>query len=305
MSLHPNVFLVGAPKCGTTTVADYLSRHPRVVVSDPKEPLFFCEDRPRIRKCTSWRGYLACFRDEGKPVDAVVDASVWYLYSPVALKRIHEHYPEARIVICLRNPVDFCQSLYWHQRFTGNEDTESFAEAWRLAVEQGSARPVPRQCAEPRHILYPALGQYYGPVHDYIETFGRENVLVVFQEDLARDPEAILGRICDHIGTTRESLPVTRRNPARVPRSRLVARLLQSPLKRPLYALVRRIRDAFSLPSLGLYRWLQDRNSVASRYPALPPEQRHLLVRYFENDVSRLVTLIGPAPWPDFEEKSE
>lgn len=300
MSLHPNVFLVGAPKCGTTTVADCLARHPRVVVAEPKEPLFFCEDRPRIRKCTTWRGYLACFRARPGPVDAVVDASVWYLYSPLARQRIHEHYPDARIVICLRNPVDFCQSLYWHQRFTGNEDRSSFAEAWRLALEQGSARPVPRHCAEPRHLLYPALGRYYGPVHDYIDTFGRERVLVVFQEDLARDPEAVLARICDHIGTSREIPPVAHRNPARVPRSRLLARLLQSPLKRPLYALVRRLRELFALPSFGLYRWLQERNSVVARYPALPAAQRAALVHYFADDVGRLQALVGPAPWPEF-----
>ena len=57
----PNLFLIGAPKCGTTSLASYLSDHPQIFVSDPKEPHFFNTDSEN-RKTWNWEEYEAIFK---------------------------------------------------------------------------------------------------------------------------------------------------------------------------------------------------------------------------------------------------
>ena len=84
----PNFFIVGAPKCGTTALHAYLSQHPDVFMSDPKEPHYFGSDLDfRYRRRPSdaqYRSYFAGAGDRRR----IGEASVWYLYSECAADEI-------------------------------------------------------------------------------------------------------------------------------------------------------------------------------------------------------------------------
>ena len=85
--MQPNLFIVGAPKCGTTAWVEYLSTHPDVYFSPVKEPLHFCTDFPGFRAYPDRTAYEALFANSGS-ARVRGEASVMYLFSMAAAKEI-------------------------------------------------------------------------------------------------------------------------------------------------------------------------------------------------------------------------
>src|SRR4051812_29453240 len=104
-SRMPDFFIVGAPKCGTTALYEYLASHPYVFMPKTKDPHFFCEDMVGSRHAADLKDYLALFSDAG-PDQIVGEASVWYLFSEVAISKIFALRPDAKFIVMLRDPVE-------------------------------------------------------------------------------------------------------------------------------------------------------------------------------------------------------
>src|SRR4249920_1791560 len=124
---RPNLFIVGAPKCGTTSLHQYLSQHPQVFMSRLKEPHYFARDiENRSTWCArSFEEYLRHFEDARDHV-IVGESSTWYLYSHVAAQAIKECIHDVFIIAMIRNPIDAMYSLHGQFLWTGNEDILSF-----------------------------------------------------------------------------------------------------------------------------------------------------------------------------------
>jgi len=101
--MKPNFFIVGAPKCGTTSMTEYLKQHPDIFIPEEKEPHYFGSDLeyPRITKTEAQ--YLRLF-SEAQDERRLGEASVWYLFSQRAAQEIYEFNPLSRIIIMLRTP---------------------------------------------------------------------------------------------------------------------------------------------------------------------------------------------------------
>src|SRR5262245_35065298 len=82
----PTFFIIGAPKCGTTSLAAWLADHPDIFMSPTKEPHYFNTDHKRY--LNSLAGYEQLFEDATDRHSAVGEASVWYLYSANAVENI-------------------------------------------------------------------------------------------------------------------------------------------------------------------------------------------------------------------------
>jgi hypothetical protein len=199
----PNLFLVGAPKCGTTSLYEYLRVHPDIyfphdpdlqpVSGNPgywrcKEPAYFCTDLelPVDLSIKDARQYLQLYAgaDDHKWRG---DASAFYLYSSVAAERIQAFCPDARILVTLRPPVDQMHS--WHNDFVHGprEDIMDFHEAVRLSEPRRRGIGLP-----PKGVAgwmdYFGIAQYSVQVERYLQRFGRERVKVVLLEDIAERP---------------------------------------------------------------------------------------------------------------------
>lgn len=136
----PNFFIIGAPKCGTTSLAAWLAEHPQIFMSPIKEPQFFNKDVGFPMK--SLQAYEKLFKDASSGHIAVGEATVLYLYSKVAVRNILDYNPDAKFIVCLRNPVDMAYSLHEQWFFNGIEDIEDFKEAWLMQdIERGRHRP--------------------------------------------------------------------------------------------------------------------------------------------------------------------
>ena len=126
---RPDLFLVGAPKCGTTAFSDYLSQHPDIFMAR-KEMHFFGADlrfAPHFYRRDEAE-YLAQFAARNNQ-RRVGEASVWHLFSKTAAAEIKAFSPEARIIVMLREPVEMMYSLFHYFRFDGNENLPTFEAA--------------------------------------------------------------------------------------------------------------------------------------------------------------------------------
>lgn len=184
MQNRPNLFIVGAPRCGTTAWVDYLSSHPEIAFSIPKEPHFFNDDMPGFRWAKTTEDYIRYFAHAGgKPV--IGDASVMYLFSRTAARNIGAFAPDAKIIICLRDQASFLPSYHYKTVFNRDETITDFAEAWRASLQPD--RIIPQACREARHLDYRAVGMFSEQVQRYLDHFPAKNILILRYEEWTRN----------------------------------------------------------------------------------------------------------------------
>ena len=123
----PNFFFVGHPRSGTGTLDGYLSAHPDIFMA-AKELHFFGSDLGFNVPTRSMDNYLSYFK-HADAYQRVGESSTWYLASQQAAAEIHAFAPDAKIIISLRNPVDWIYSLHSHQVYAAYEDIPDFSAA--------------------------------------------------------------------------------------------------------------------------------------------------------------------------------
>jgi hypothetical protein len=183
---RPDFFIVGAARCGTTSMYLYLKQHPEIYVSVLKEPHFFARDLTRPPQGIHDEGvYLDLFADaEGEK--RLGEASVWYLTSRAAPRDIAAFSPEARILVMLRDPVEMLHSLWSLYLRTGNEELEDMAAAVDAAADRREGRRLPATAYFPEGLQYLEVGHYAKKVARWLDVFGRDRVKVILFEDFSR-----------------------------------------------------------------------------------------------------------------------
>lgn len=195
---HPNFFIVGAPKCGTTAWVEHLGAHHDIGFSNPKEPHYFNEDFPNFRWAKSRDEYLDYFA-AAQDCQVIGDASVQYLFSEVAAQKIAEFAPDAKIVIMLRAPAAFIKS-YHNQLLMNCDETETDLQAaWDMSGVRLPAS-IPDSCREPRFLDYKKVGLFSEQVARYFAVFPQSQIKVVFMEDWVRDPRQLYRDLLDFLG---------------------------------------------------------------------------------------------------------
>ncbi|MCY3917352.1 MAG: sulfotransferase [Chloroflexi bacterium] len=212
----PNFFIVGAPKCGTTSLHEYLQRHPDVFMPFFKEPHFFGSDLEGSR-FHQFRGkpdrYLKLFRD-ARGEKRIGESSPWYLASKNAAQEIHAYDPAAKIIIMLRNPIDMMYSMWSQFRYSGNEQIESFEEALSAEADRRAGRRIRRAAHCITGLYYREMARFNEQAPRYIERFGRENVMVIIFDDFRSDTPAAFRGVLDFLDLdTSYSMTFDIRNP--------------------------------------------------------------------------------------------
>lgn len=204
---RPNFFIVGAAKCGTTSMLRYLGQHPDISMPQRREPIFFGADLASHRKRTdNLEEYLEIFADAGSE-KIVGEKSVWYLYSRTAAEEIKHFDSNAKILIMLRNPVEMVHSLHHQFLSTGNEDVGSFDEALALVDERASGRSLPKSAHFPEGLLYTRVPLYCEQVERYLRIFGKEQVQVVSFDEFARNTSETYARTLEFLGVEQGFAP--------------------------------------------------------------------------------------------------
>ena len=200
------IFIVGAPRCGTTTLAAFLKEHPRICYPLVKEPHFFLQHDTRDLEATALRDlvereYLDRFYGQclaGR--DTGVDGSVSYLYAPEHLVPALSLWPDAKFVIALRDPMTMLPSLHARLKYTGDETISSFEDAWEAIPDRAAGRRIPRSCYEPRWLRYDEAGRFATYVERMFEVVGRERCFISLFDDLVADPAGQYRAMCQFAG---------------------------------------------------------------------------------------------------------
>jgi hypothetical protein len=188
----PDFVVVGAMKSGTTSLARWLKAHPDVFIAPNKELHFFERD-PLWENGVDW--YRRQFTGAGG-ARVVGEASPSYMYAEKAVPRMASVVPSARLVACLREPVDRAYSHYWHNRRSGRERREFAA-----AVDHELRQPRERQRG------YLARGRYVEQLERLVAHYPRESLLVLLTDDLSSDAVAAYQATCRHIGVDDSDVP--------------------------------------------------------------------------------------------------
>jgi len=289
---RPNFFIVGAPKAGTTAMYLYLKQHPAVFMPEAavKEPHFFT---PEFRHPTFLRTpeeYEAIF-EQGRGKSRVGEASVFYLFSQDAARRIHDFDPNARIIIMLRNPVDMIHALHNEHFTNGIEKYRAFEDALAAEEPRASGKERVGSALSPELFLYRQIGAYSSQVERYQAVFPREHIHYIFFEDFAQDTPREYRRTLKFLGVDDSVQPeFPRVNESRQVRSRCLQRLL---LARPkfLQKAVRYLSPARLRH--GLLNLAFQYNAPIARRPPLDAGIRERLCGQFKSDVKDLARLTG------------
>jgi len=175
----PDFLIIGAMKCGTTSLYNYLRDHPEIAMSQRKEPSYFCHsyDRP-----LSW--YESLFPE--KKDAALGEASTHYTKYPIHQgipARIHDVLPSVKLIYLVRDPVERIVSQYVHKR-SHDEETRSLPDC----LELKETNP------------YIAYSSYAEQVKQYRSYFEDEQILVVDAHKLKHERQKTLAGIFDFLG---------------------------------------------------------------------------------------------------------
>ena len=201
----PDFVVIGAPKCGTTSVYSFLCSHPAVEPALTKEIHYFDESFKRNLGDLWYRHNFpttALLRRHGSITG---EATTTYMLYPHAATMMKKAAPDARIIVMLRDPVDRAYSDYQMMMRYGMEYM-SFEDA--LAAEQARVEservriesdPGFRWFYVPNY-SYVGKGQYAPQLERWLTCYGRDQILVETLEDLIRDPSAVGGRMLEFLG---------------------------------------------------------------------------------------------------------
>ncbi len=280
----PNFFILGAGRCGTTSLYQQLAKHPDIFMSPNKEPTFFCDF---FGMKNPWH-YLQLFRDSvGEQI--VGECSHAYLSCPTSAEMLRAYVPDAKFVVLLRNPADRAYSLYCWMTAAGNEWLAPFETA--LAAEDRRARDPRFLRKNPQYFynyLYFRSGLYGKQIRRYSRLFPRNRFLFLRFEDLASDIQGVLQRVCRFIGVDPEFDPGDQ-SPANRSRSVRSAHCQ--------YFLRRRVESALIKLRLHRMRPLVDRvanwNIAQGRPAPLSAETRRDLIDDYRSDLELIESLTG------------
>ena len=175
---------VGTSRSGTTWIAKCLQEHPEICTPTWKEVHFFDHDHNYKRGLGFYKTFFKNYEDK-----ITGEFCPEYIFEEKALKRIKEDYPDTKILISLRNPIEraFSHFLYVKRKNVGIKDFgELFTEDRRHIIEQSA---------------------YYKYLQNIYKYFDKEKVLIVIHDDHKKDAEAFIQNIYSFLGVNNTFVP--------------------------------------------------------------------------------------------------
>jgi hypothetical protein len=200
--------IVGAPRCGTTTLAGFLQDHPEVCFSSVKEPHFFSQHdvtglpAEALRRVVDERYLTRFFPHRSADDEMLAEASISYLYAAEQMAPILRLWPDARFVIAVRDPLEMLPSVHRRLLYTGDETVTDFHRAWALGPERAQGHAIPASCIDPRWLQYGEVARLGAYLERFMQVVGRERCHVVVFDDLASDPAAVCRRLLAFLDLT-------------------------------------------------------------------------------------------------------
>lgn len=280
MKRQPNLFILGAPKCGTTSLANWLSAHPEVFMSPYKEPHWFNSDHGH-HAVNSWNEYLGLFSGAPDHATVLAEASVWYLYSECAVQEIMQFNPNSLFLVLVRNPIQMAPSLHNQMVFAGYENIKDFAKAWRVQPERQNGERIPPLCREPSYIQYGPACSIGTQLEEAYSVVGSDRLKVIFLDDLKSNPSATYSDVLSFLGVCSDAATdYSAKNPSKERKSFAINYVTK---------LSGRFKKRLGVSrSMGLLSAIERWNTRYRERPSLTAAEYDMLANYFENEIIKL-----------------
>ena len=285
----PNLLIVGAAKCGTTSLHNYLKQHPDIFMTEHKEPHFLINSdigKGRIHKAvTDLEEYEKMFKTEGK-YKYKGESSVMYLAFPeFSIKNIKKYLdPDVKVIIMLRNPIERAFAGYLHNlRYNPSEDL-SFEDAFDKSEERyhqvGNMTPDTR---------YLHVGNYHSQVESFMTMFN-DNVLVILYDDYVNNINLCLSNIFNFLSIDKISVDTSRRHMVGgwVFKSKFLRNLLIP--KNNFKSLIKNF-----LPNKKIRKAIKQKimNMSTVENPSVSEDMHKKLTEYYRKDIDNLSKLLN------------
>jgi tetratricopeptide (TPR) repeat protein len=187
----PDFIIVGATKCGTTSLFVYLNQHPQVLSPHKKEINFFNRN---FEMGVPW--YLAHFPAIADADEFITgEASPIYLYDEQVIQRVKQLFPETKLIVMLRNPLDRTISEYYHAVNHGLEN-RSFIEIIEFEKELLATQPRSKVMQNFGYLLNSI---YVEKVAKWMTNFPTENILIIESESFFKEAKVIMAKTWDFL----------------------------------------------------------------------------------------------------------
>ncbi|GLW07301.1 deacetylase sulfotransferase [Microtetraspora sp. NBRC 13810] len=256
----PSFLIVGAQRCGTTSLYRALAQHPLVLKPVLRKGVHFFDvayrrGLPWYRAHFPLRATAARLHRRFGHRPLAFESSPYYLFHPLAGARIAWDLPGVKLIVLVRDPVERAYSAYLHELARGFEQESSFEHALQLERRR-LAGEADALCAEPhsqshahRHHAYLARGRYAEQIGKLEAQVGRQRLLVLDSHRFFADPDAVYDRVLEFLGLPHVADPVFERHNAR-------------PRPAPMTVSLRRaLRDHFEPWDSRLRPWLGEEPS--------------------------------------------
>jgi hypothetical protein len=296
---RPDLFIIGAPKSGTTSLYSYLAGHPQVYMAPVKEPMFFCPDvrsglgQDRRAHRHDDAAYLRLFV-EARDQLRLGEATTRYLVSHDAPRLIRAFQAEPFVVAMLRNPVEMLHALHNERVSQGQEMLLDFAAA--LAADEARGRGELLPAGSNRlGIHYRDSARYGEQLARWYDALPRERIHVIVFDDFAADTADAFRRVLEFLRVDPDYQPESfaARNASHRQRPAVRRVMDSAPVRALTDSLLPRVIGGNARARLAL-RFRQSRlNRRAAPRAPIPPDLRRRLEDELRPDIERLSELLG------------
>lgn len=290
--IRPNFFIVGAPKCGTTALSEYLRMHPNIFISSVKEPHFFAEDLPAYRYPKDLKSYQSLF-PASPEYSKYGEASVYYLFSKTAIKNIKEYNPDAKIIAMIRNPIDLAYSLHSQFIHSRSEKIDNFEKAWHLQSIRKAGKKIPRLCNEPKLLQYKDVAKVGEQIERLLSYFPPNQVKIIFFDDFKKNTKIIYEDVLHFLGLASDGrTEFPRINANRAHRIGWIGTFIVREPK-SIQHFVKILKKFLGINKFNILNRINNLNTVTKPREPLPLKFRKEMYEEFKDDMVLLANITG------------
>lgn len=248
-----------------------------------------------MRQCTTLSEYRDIFDAAGPQNQLIGEASVYYLYSKLAIHSIYKFSPNAKLIVMLRNPVDLIYSLYYQYLTNGTENAPDFKTAWAWQDDRLSGRKLPYK-KDIALTQYAKIGKLGEQVDRAMNIFPKDQIHFIFYEDFSSETNSVYQKALDFLGAEPTgSVDLEIVNAGARPRIRSAQRLIRK-LAISDYGMRanRVVKSLLNVERTNIANTLRTLNSDEGY--SRPPLSRSFtlhLINTFDSDIHRLERLTG------------
>ena len=281
----PNLFIMGAPKCGTTSMVEWLSDHPEIYFSPIKEPHYYNTDHTH-NVVTNYNQYLNLFKNASENHKIIAEASVWYLYSYEAIRNIIlDSSQDNKYIVMLRNPIEMAYSLHEQQVFNLNEPQKDFKRAWFLQEDRKENKSIAITTRDAKLLLYGEVCKLGNQVNRLLQYVDKKNVKFLILDDIKNDPMKVFDEVLEFLNvSTFVKTDFKAVNTAKVRKSKNIALLVK---------LLGRLKKNIGITKgFGILNKSNQLNVSNIKRVSLSDDMKKILQDYFKEDVKLLSKVI-------------